>query len=249
MMAIRDLYIERMIELFLAYFDSRSSLEAFEEVRFRASQLGKRLFNEKVPLDWIVGLYIEATRRLESEAQEEDLDLLGCQALLLEMVMTYSINLLKTRELEEKLQNSNEKFESLINSSSDIICTAEKSGKWTFINQAVKEILGYEPAEIIGRPSFDFMSPEDVKSAREAHESVVGEGKNLREHANRWIRKDGGKITLSWNIVPLRNRRGQIVGTHGVGRDITSREKLEQRKRLELDCFSDEGSHSHDRRD
>lgn len=232
-MAIRDLYIERMIELFLAYFDSRSSLEAFEEVRFRASQLGKRLFKEKVPLDWIVGLYIEATRELESEAQEEDLDLLGCQALLLEMVMTYSINLLKTRELEEQLQESNEKFKGLINSSCDIICTAEKSGKWTFINQAAKKILGYEPADMVGRPSFDFIFPEDIKSAREAHESVVGEGKSIREHVNKWISKDGGTITLSWNIVPLRNIRGQIVGTHGVGRDITLRDKLEQRARTE----------------
>ena len=232
-MAIRDLYIERMIELFLAYFDSRSSLEAFEEVRFRASQLGTRLFKEKVPLDWIVGLYIEATRELESEAQEEDLDLLGCQALLLEMVMTYSINLLKTRELEEQLQESNEKFKGLINSSCDIICTAEKSGKWTFINQAAKKILGYEPADMVGRPSFDFIFPEDIKSAREAHESVVGEGKSIREHVNKWISKDGGTITLSWNIVPLRNIRGQIVGTHGVGRDITLRDKLEQRARTE----------------
>lgn len=248
-MAIRDIYIERMIELFLAYFESRGSLEAFEEVRFRASQLGKRLFNEKVPLDWIVGLYIEATKRLESEAQEEDLNLLGCQALLLEMVMTYSINLLKTRELEEQLQESNDKFESLINSSSDIICTAEKSGKWTFINQAVKKILGYEPAEMVGRPSFDFISPEDVKSTREAHESVVDEGRSFIEHVNRWIKKDGGTITLSWNIVPLLNRRGQIVGTHGIGRDITSRDKLAQRTRIELDCFSEGGSHSRDRRD
>ena len=238
-MAIRDLYIERMIELFLAYLDSRGSFEAFEEVRFRASQLGKRLYKEKVPLDWIVGLYIEATRRLESEAHEEDLDLLGCQALLLEMVMTYSINLLKTQELEEQLQESNEKFKGLINSSCDIICTAEKSGKWTFINQAAKKILGYEPADMVGRPSFDFIFPEDVKSAREAHESVVGEGKSLREHVNKWISKDGGTITLSWNIVPLRNRRGQIVGTHGVGRDITLRSKLEQRKRIELDCSSE----------
>jgi PAS domain S-box-containing protein len=238
-MSIRDLYIERMIELFLAYLDSSGSFEAFEEVRFRASQLGKRLFKEKVPLDWIVGLYIEATRRLESEAQEEDLDLLGCQALLLEMVMTYSINLLKTRELEEQLQESNEKFKGIINSSCDIICTAEKSGKWTFINQAAKKILGYEPADMVGRPSFDFIFPEDVKSAREAHESVVGEGKSLREHVNKWISKDGGTITLSWNIVPLRNRRGQIVGTHGVGRDITSRDKLEQRTRIELDCSSE----------
>jgi PAS domain S-box-containing protein len=238
-MAIRDLYIERMIELFLAYFDSRGSLEAFEEVRFRASQLGNRLFNEKVPLDWIVGLYIEATRKLELEARKEDLDLLGCQALLLEMVMTYSINLLKTREIEEQLQESNEKFEGLINSSSDIICTTEKNGKLTFINQAVKKILGYEPSEMVGRPSFDFISPEDVKSAREAHESVVREGKNLREYINRWISKDGRTITLSWNLVPLRNKRGQIVGTHGVGRDITLREKLEQRKLIELDCHSE----------
>jgi len=110
-MAIRQKYIGRIIELFKEYMYCEKSLETFEEVRYKASQLGKELFKEKVPLDWIVGLYIEAVRSLESEAEEENLDLSSCRNLLLEMVMTYSTSFLKNLELTERLRESEKKFE------------------------------------------------------------------------------------------------------------------------------------------
>jgi len=106
-MAIREKYIEKLVELFKAYMESGHSLDTFEEVRYQASQLGKELFKEEIPLDWIVGLYIEASRRLKSEARKEEaLDLASCGELLLEMVMAYSISFL--RDLE-RLQESGER--------------------------------------------------------------------------------------------------------------------------------------------
>ena len=347
-MAIRERYVERLIDLFKAYMKCEESLEAFEEVRYGASQLGKRLFKEKLPLDWIVGLYIEAVNSLKSEAREEGLDLSGCRNLLLEMVMTYSTSFLESLELEERLRESEERFrritersfdaivtldpsgrvtyaspaaerisgrrlkdilgkpfddlvheseiptaidaiaeamkrrfvdglqiemlrgdgssvtvevnatsiirdgevvgvegifrdmterktaeealreseekyKNFVNNSNDIICTADESGSWTFLSPSVKRILGYRPEQMVGRSAFDFLFPEDVEPTREAHESVVREGKSFQGYKNRWISKDGRTVTLAWNVVALRDERGKIIGTQGVGRDITER--------------------------
>ncbi|NIU39384.1 hypothetical protein GWN65_05300 [Candidatus Bathyarchaeota archaeon] len=106
-MAIREKYIEKLVELFKSYMKSGKSLDTFEEVRYQASQLGKKLFKEKVPLDWIVGLYIEAVRRIKSEVPKEALDLASCGELLLEMVMAYSTNFLRYVELREQRARRN----------------------------------------------------------------------------------------------------------------------------------------------
>ena len=355
-MAIREIYIDRLIDLFKAYMKGKDSLVTFEEVRYRAHQLGKRLFKEKVPLDWIVGLYIEAVSSLRSETREEALDLSGCENLLLEMVMTYSTSLLESTELEQRLQESEqrfkriaersfdaivtldpsgrityaspttetisgrdlkdilgrpfddlvhesdipkatealaevmergyvnrlqiemlrgdgslvtvevnassitsdgeavgvegifrditerkkakgalreyeEKYKNLVNNSNDIVCTADEGGNWTSLSPSVKRILGYEPQEMVGRSAFDFLFPEDVEPTREAHESVVEEGKSFWEYENRWMSRNGRIVTLAWNVVPLKDEKGRIIGTQGVGREIAERKKSEQPKR------------------
>lgn len=107
-MAIREKYIEKIVELFKAYMKSGHTLDTFEEVRYQASELGKELFKEKIPLDWIVGLYIEAVRRLESEARKKEaFDIASFGDLLLEMVMTYSTNFLRNMELRERRARRN----------------------------------------------------------------------------------------------------------------------------------------------
>ncbi|MFQ5792942.1 MAG: PAS domain S-box protein, partial [Acidobacteriota bacterium] len=136
------------------------------------------------------------------------------------------------KRAEEALRESDEKYRSLVNNSNDIVCTADESGNWTFLSPSVKSILGYEPAEMVGRSAFDFMFPADIASTREAHDSIVREGRHFWEYENRWVSKDGSLITLSWNAVELRDRRGTVIGTHGVGRDITERKKAEEEKRL-----------------
>ncbi|MFQ5712374.1 MAG: PAS domain S-box protein, partial [Candidatus Geothermarchaeales archaeon] len=121
-----------------------------------------------------------------------------------------------------------EKYRNLIDNSNDIVITADVSGNWTFLSPSVKRILGYEPEEMVGRSAFDFMFPEDIASTREAHESVVREGRRFWEYENRWISKDGKVVTLSWNVVALRDEQGNIIGTQGVGRDITERKRMEE---------------------
>jgi PAS domain S-box-containing protein len=132
------------------------------------------------------------------------------------------------KKTEEALRESEEKYRSLVNYSNDIVCRADESGNFTFLSPAVKMILGYEPEEMVGRSVFDFMFPEDTSSTREAHESVVREGRTFWEYENRWVSKDGRVITLAWNVTALRDKQGNIIGTQGVGRDITQRKKVEE---------------------
>lgn len=221
-MAIRERYIETLIELFKAYFNSGGSLEAFEEVRFRANQLGKRLFEEKVPLDWVIGLYIEATGRLESEAQEEALELYGCKALLLELVITYSVNLLENLELEARLRDSEERFRRIAERSFDAILTWDTTGCITYASPAAERICGRKLEDLLGKPFHDLVHESSIPRAMQAHAEAL-KGENVNGLQIDLVGGDGS-IAAEVNASAVISG-GEVVGVEGIFRDITKHKR------------------------
>ena len=225
-MAIRERYIETLIELFKAYFNSGGSLEAFEEVRFRANQLGLRLFKEKVPLDWVIGLYIEATRRLESEAQEEALELYGCKALLLELVITYSINLLENLELEARLRESEERFRRIAERSFDAILTWDTTGCITYASPAAERICGRKLEDLLGKPFYDLVHESSIPRAMQAHAEAL-KGENVNGLQIDLVDGDG-LIAAEVNASAVISGE-EVVGVEGIFRDITKHKRARAR--------------------
>jgi diguanylate cyclase (GGDEF)-like protein/PAS domain S-box-containing protein len=57
------------------------------------------------------------------------------------------------------------RFEHLVTANADVIGSMSHDGTITWISGASRQVLGYEPAEVIGRPAWDFIHPDDVDSA------------------------------------------------------------------------------------
>ena len=70
---------------------------------------------------------------------------------------------------EEALRQSEERFRSLTESTSDIIWEVDARAVYTYVNPKITEVLGYEPDEVIGQlPFFDFLVvPEDRARIRD----------------------------------------------------------------------------------
>ena len=71
-------------------------------------------------------------------------------AVLLERVIRYSLQHARTLE---KMQSSEAKFRSVIESASDAIFLVNDNGKITLWNKAAEDIFGYSEEEILGRPA------------------------------------------------------------------------------------------------
>ena len=61
---------------------------------------------------------------------------------------------------EDAVLESEEKYRTLVETSQDLIWAIDLEHRFTYVNDAVKAIYGYEPEEMIGRPFTDFQSPE-----------------------------------------------------------------------------------------
>jgi PAS domain S-box-containing protein len=91
-------------------------------------------------------------------------------------VMFVARDITKRKQAEKALQESEQKYKSLIENIPDIIFTIDLEGKITFASKKAKEILGYEEAEAINTFFFDYIPEEDRQKALEdMHKGMKGE--------------------------------------------------------------------------
>jgi PAS domain S-box-containing protein len=135
---------------------------------------------------------------------------------------------------EEALQASERQYRNLVETSQDLIWSVDAEGRLTFVNQAVRQIYGYEPEEMLGRLFSDFYPAELIEMAAESlHEPdrdcfhPARRGESVCQYEVVQLRKDGTPITLVVNAIALYDEAGRIVGTTGTATNITDRKRAE----------------------
>jgi diguanylate cyclase (GGDEF)-like protein/PAS domain S-box-containing protein len=81
--------------------------------------------------------------------------------------------------------------------------------------------------EIIGKTDFDFFSEEHAAAAFEDEQQIVRTGEPMVGKLERETFHYGPGNWVSSTKMPLRDERGQIIGTFGISRDVTAQIKAE----------------------
>ncbi|MEJ8801788.1 PAS domain S-box protein [Pontibacter sp. H249] len=143
-------------------------------------------------------------------------------------VLGISTNITEQRQAKQRLQESEELFRLLSENSKDLISLHEPDGRYLYISKACKELLGYEPEELIGQMPLDIIHPEDLNLVKsKANVQYLLEHKNvLIQH--RLNRKDGTEQWVETNLKPIFNAAGEVSKIQSAVRDITERRKAEE---------------------
>src|SRR4029077_4438552 len=67
----------------------------------------------------------------------------------------------KNREAQTRLRESEERFRQLVENSTDLICETDSQVCFTYLSPNYRDVLGYEPGELLGRKVFDLIHPDD----------------------------------------------------------------------------------------
>ncbi len=121
-------------------------------------------------------------------------------------------------------------YRTIVETSRDLIWSVDAEGRWTFVNDAVRSIYGYEPAEMIGRRFTEFVMPEQAGRDLDGHERIK-RGESLFNYETVHRRKDGTPVRLSFNAASLRDEKGRLLGATGTAQDTTERTRLEEQLR------------------
>ena len=63
--------------------------------------------------------------------------------------------------------DSEQPFRSLVETTSDWVWAVGRDGRYTYVSPKIKDLLGYEPEEVLGCEPFEFMPPEEADRARQ----------------------------------------------------------------------------------
>lgn len=112
-----------------------------------------------------------------------------------------------------------------------MLCIAGFDGYFKRLNPAWEKTLGFSREELLSRPMFEFVHPDDLERSREQNRQVRAGGQALG-FENRYKCKDGSYRWILWNARADIDR--QVI--YSLARDITDRKRAEEeRERLVRD--------------
>ena len=141
------------------------------------------------------------------------------------------IDITKRKKAEAALRESRERFRALTESTSDWIWEVDKNAVYTYSSPKVKDLLGYEPDEIIGKTPFELMSKNDAKRIRTEINALIKAKKPLERLVNENVHKNGRIVILESSGVPILDAKGNFRGYRGIDRDITESKLAENKLR------------------
>jgi PAS domain S-box-containing protein len=97
----------------------------------------------------------------------------------------------------------------------------------TYSSSSIKWILGYEPSEIIGKPIYQLIHPDDLAKTMEIAKKALEKHSGAKLEV-RCRRADGNYALLEGIGKTLTDEKGQVTGTVITCRDITERKRIEQ---------------------
>lgn len=132
------------------------------------------------------------------------------------------------KRVEASLLESEQRFRSLVESTSDMVWELDLKGVYTYVSPKAKDLLGCAAEETIGKSPFDFMSSEESKRASSFLIELCAEQKPFSDFESTVIHKDGRRIIVETSGVPILDSGGNIMGFRGIDRDITERVRSQE---------------------
>jgi PAS domain S-box-containing protein len=123
--------------------------------------------------------------------------------------------------LEQEVADRTAQRDRMWKLSTDVMLVASHGAVIESVNPAWKTMFGWGEADLVGRNFIDLTHPEDRPATR-AEVARLAAGQPTMKFENRYRRRDGSYLWLSWRAVP------DDKSIHAVGRDITAEREQAQ---------------------
>ena len=117
--------------------------------------------------------------------------------------------------------------ESLIKNAPDPVFVSDLEGKILQANDAVSQLLGFRPDEVIEQSLSRFISPEETREFTAALREVVAKGVTRDARLNPRS-ASGETIPTTLNASALRDPDGRVIGAIGILRDMRELDKARE---------------------
>jgi PAS domain S-box-containing protein len=133
------------------------------------------------------------------------------------------------------LRESDARLQDIIYNVGDWVWEVDENGRYVYSSNKGQDFLGYTLEDVIGKTPFDFMSPDEATRVRFLFSEIVSKKAPIKDMEYWNIRKNGDRLCLLKNGVPILDENGNLKGYRGVDKDVTERKLAEETLRETTD--------------
>lgn len=137
------------------------------------------------------------------------------------------IDITARKRTEEALRESEVRYSSLVSQATDIIYTAGLDGRFTFVNAAACELMGYEEQELLGKHYLELIREDARAKAQQFYREQLSAQIPSTYYEFPAMTKRGEERWVGQHV-RLRLAEGRVAGVEAITRDITARKVAEQ---------------------
>ncbi len=123
-------------------------------------------------------------------------------------------------------------LDNLLASSDEVVYFKDADSRFLLVSEGwlARIAPGMPVEDVIGKTDFDFFSRQHAEPAFLDEQRIVATGESVVAKLEREVYPNRPDILVSSTKVPLRDKRGDIVGTFGISRDVTAQVEAEQER-------------------
>ena len=139
------------------------------------------------------------------------------------------------KRVEEALLKSEKKYRFITEKMADMVWTVDMDLHTTYVSPSILNVLGFTPEERMHQTVSEIMPPGSLERVVQALKMEMDRDQKAGVDPNRSItleveyyHKDGSVICCENVMGTVRDDQGNLIGVHGLSRDITRRKKAEE---------------------
>jgi PAS domain S-box-containing protein len=213
--------------------------DALRQQKMDAAQIEGRLLSEALPPDR-VAVYEPAYRAaLSGEATVFDLASLDGQRIYRVEVgpitnaaglvvggMSFAQDVTDARHADRELRESERRYRLLAENSSDVVMRVGPDGVILYASPALREVLGREPGEVLGRDRYSLVHPDNRAELERVYDKASHGEQAIA--VTRMAHASGGWVWLETSTRAIRDEAGEVIEFQSSSRDVTARVMSEQ---------------------
>ena len=118
-------------------------------------------------------------------------------------------------------------LQKIVDSSLDIICQIDMSGRFVWLNNACERIWGYKVHELVGKKYLDFVVAADHEGTQLVASQIIA-GRDFTNFDNHYVRKDGSIVPMVWSATWDVSEQTMYCVARDATEKVTAQMKLQE---------------------
>ena len=137
----------------------------------------------------------------------------------------------ETNNQRKALKISEARFRNIIETSTDWIWETDAFGTYTYSSPSVKDILGFDVEEVVGRNISYFIRPDQVDATNVIFKGFSSEKQPFTDQVSIHLSNKLKEILVLTSATPILSDSGELKGYRGVSKNITIQRATEKLRR------------------